>query len=693
MHRIIERKKTDMRAFAQKPKTTQQTTSAKSTIPSRAHFGQSNEVNSIFRLQRTIGNQAVLRRLQTHAEEPDARLTGASSPRFSHDFSQISVHATSPGHIQAKLTVSAPGDSYEQEADRISEQMMGMPEPQLQSACVCGGGCPECCAEQPDQVPERLQTKRAQASDMGQIAAPPIVHEVLRSPGQPLDPATRIFMEPRFGCDFSHVRVHTDARAAESARVVNAQAYTVGRDVVFGAGQYAPLTPIEKSLLAHELTHVVQQSGLDSRNEVLTIGKANDAHEQEASQAANWLMYQRLDTPRTMPDVQRVFNPIIMRSQLFTSTMEICRRLLESRVFHVSQGSIRVTANAVYERRGTPECSSAGYHMTLNQKGLIFGSEYGTCEFPQGQPFSRQWTNLPDGDYYLTIWTNNTNPYCCLVGNIVVEQQSGLSGDSCTQPPPGPLETLHTALDLAGLIPALGAVPDAINVGIYLIEGNWTNAGLSAVAIIPIFGEAATVGKIGTRTVVRVTGEDIERVGRNRIAAGLREVRASRRAVTETAEEVTEEGLRRRIFAQRNPPIADPTLPPGTGHTDRFGNITYSSAGSATDQALVLYHEQVHSFLSPRLNVLRNFRADLGMAAYQRSAFLRYLEEALAETYAQLRVYGIRNLPNGLRFPIQNGYVTLRAVVTEAAIGTVLFGGLTYGVYIWASQESEAVTP
>jgi outer membrane protein OmpA-like peptidoglycan-associated protein len=93
----------------------------------------------------------------------------------------------------------------------------------------------------------------------GPDEVPPIVHETIRSPGQPLDAETRAFMEPRFGHDFSKVRVHTDARAAESARSVNALAYTVGRDVVFGAGQYAPGRHSGRTLIAHELTHVVQQ--------------------------------------------------------------------------------------------------------------------------------------------------------------------------------------------------------------------------------------------------------------------------------------------------------------------------------------------------------------------------------------------------------------------------------------------------
>lgn len=87
----------------------------------------------------------------------------------------------------------------------------------------------------------------------------PIVDEVLRSPGNPLGSTTRVFMEARFGHDFSRVRVRTDARAAESARAVEALAYTVGRDVVFAAGQYAPETSTGQKVLAHELSHVVQQ--------------------------------------------------------------------------------------------------------------------------------------------------------------------------------------------------------------------------------------------------------------------------------------------------------------------------------------------------------------------------------------------------------------------------------------------------
>ena len=106
------------------------------------------------------------------------------------------------------------------------------------------------------------------AADVAAGSVPPIVHEVIDAPGQPLDPGTRSFMEARFGHDFSRVRVHADARAAQSARAIRAHAYTVGQDVVFDAGRYATRTPGGRHLLAHELAHTVQQErsrGLLSR--------------------------------------------------------------------------------------------------------------------------------------------------------------------------------------------------------------------------------------------------------------------------------------------------------------------------------------------------------------------------------------------------------------------------------------------
>jgi Domain of unknown function (DUF4157) len=249
-----------MRTFAQKPKATQQAASAKSTISGRAHFGQSREVNSILHMQRTIGNQAVQRMLQTNAEELKAGLIGTPLPHFGRDLSRIPMHTPTAGTIQAKLAIHEPGDEYEQEADRVAERVMRMPEPQLQRACPGGGGCPRCQANQPSHAHEHLQTTRVQARDTGQIAAPPSVHEVLAAPGQPLDPTTQGFLERRFGHDLSKVRVHSGAAAERSARDVSAHAYTVGHNIVFGASRFEPGTHEGRRLLAHELTHVLQQS-------------------------------------------------------------------------------------------------------------------------------------------------------------------------------------------------------------------------------------------------------------------------------------------------------------------------------------------------------------------------------------------------------------------------------------------------
>jgi hypothetical protein len=133
-----------------------------------------------------------------------------------------------------------------------------------------------------------LQRKSAQASAAApaSMEAPPIVHDVLRSPGQPLDAASRAVMEPRFGYDFSRVRVHTDARAAKSAEAVNAQAYAVGSNIVLGANQSGTGNSSNQRVLAHELAHVVQQDGRSAGGS-LKVAPANDSAEGAADRAAD----------------------------------------------------------------------------------------------------------------------------------------------------------------------------------------------------------------------------------------------------------------------------------------------------------------------------------------------------------------------------------------------------------------------
>ena len=175
--------------------------------------------------------------------------------------------------IQAKLKVGQPGDIYEQEADRVAEQVVRMVEPSGSR-----------------QVNELLQTKLP--SDQDIEVAPDIEARInfLRGGGQPLPESVRAFFEPRFGYDFSQVRVHTDTRAADTARALNARAFTVRQDVVFGTGEYAPGTASGKRLLAHELTHVVQQNAGSklTRAPILIQRVEHDAQGRRLHSSGTW---------------------------------------------------------------------------------------------------------------------------------------------------------------------------------------------------------------------------------------------------------------------------------------------------------------------------------------------------------------------------------------------------------------------
>ena len=181
--------------------------------------------------------------------------------------------------IQAKLVVGQPGDIYEREADRVADHVMRMAESPLQRASTCGASYPKYSKEQNGQ--ERLQrqlVKRhekliqtvrtpeidsAGASVRARQLGPALELHLgsVRRGGQSLSSNTRAFMETRFGRDFSDVRIHADGHAARLARLVDARAFTLGTHIVFGNGQYSPDETRGQHLIAHELTHVLQQEG------------------------------------------------------------------------------------------------------------------------------------------------------------------------------------------------------------------------------------------------------------------------------------------------------------------------------------------------------------------------------------------------------------------------------------------------
>jgi|GEM_PF-3486752 len=161
--------------------------------------------------------------------------------------------------LQAKLKVGAVNDPLEHEADRVADQVMRMPAPGAAMSSA-----PPQVSRKCDKCEEEKKLQKKEAGPQTAIGeAPASVHEVLRAPGQPLDAQTRAYFEPRFGRDFSSVRVHSGPVAAQSARDVNAHAFTVGHNIAFNSGQFAPGSQEGRRLLAHELTHVVQQGGVN----------------------------------------------------------------------------------------------------------------------------------------------------------------------------------------------------------------------------------------------------------------------------------------------------------------------------------------------------------------------------------------------------------------------------------------------
>ncbi|MFE4106956.1 eCIS core domain-containing protein [Almyronema epifaneia] len=165
-----------------------------------------------------------------------------SAPTVSHELLSSSAFI-----IQPQLKVSPPADPSEQEADRIANQIVASSENSAQL------------------TPRAIASPAATPNAMGWGGnVPAVVHDVLRSPGRPLDAETRSWMEARFGASLAQVHIHTDAIAAQSASQLRANAYTVGNHIVFGAAQFAPQTLTGRRLLAHELTHIIQQTSISA---------------------------------------------------------------------------------------------------------------------------------------------------------------------------------------------------------------------------------------------------------------------------------------------------------------------------------------------------------------------------------------------------------------------------------------------
>ena len=190
--------------------------------------------------------------------------------------------------VQPKLTIGAPNDQYEREADRIADMIVDTPRVDVQCQAteeedelllakhessqafhiqrLCKG-CEEELQRQPIEEEEEEPVLAKGVAGHDQSATPQVRTQVqgLRNGGEPLLRSARSYFEPRLGHDFSQVRIHTDQAATDTAHAIHARAFTFGDHIAFGASEYHPETPAGKRLLAHELAHVVQQSGQVNR--------------------------------------------------------------------------------------------------------------------------------------------------------------------------------------------------------------------------------------------------------------------------------------------------------------------------------------------------------------------------------------------------------------------------------------------
>jgi len=231
-----------------------------------------------------------------------------------------------------------------------------------------------------------LQRKSLNNSEHSEV--PPIVSEVLLSSGQPLDRATRAFMEPRFGYDYSGVRIHTNTEAAQSAQAVNALAYTVGRHIVFGAGQFAPQTSVGRQLLAHELAHVTQQSQSKSALQTSLVSSPDDAGEREAEMISRQIVAGKpVSAPRaapTSPFQRKPLNNVVTDFQIGAKAC----------VVHL-HGEER-TALAVAKEIRTRRCVNL-VHLDTTQRYVGFefdvGGEKHHCEADPNRVFTDKGLN------------------------------------------------------------------------------------------------------------------------------------------------------------------------------------------------------------------------------------------------------------------------------------------------------------
>ena len=409
--------------------------------------------------------------------------------------------------FKKKLEIGASDDKYEAEAERMADQVLQMKpidvdKPRPPTSSIIQRKCANCEEEEriqkkslSEQITPLIQRK---ASNTGgdSIASDAVSTKINQSKGggRPLAKNTRGFMESGFGSDFSNIRVHTDSNAVNLNRELNAQAFTVGNDIYFNEGKYQPNSHSGKHLLAHELTHTIQQRDMKSaiQREAIPLQSAHPTCDSSNPIRINRERHFELGTVAP-PASNCTFTPN----------------------FHIEGSSVHITASAVNPPQGD-------WRITVFSCLQRFAAR-ADCDRVYGESNSASGSisNSLLFHYDPTLWANRKiyirirNGSQHSIPNVSLSLRPVQSDTIST--------ILHSALDALGLIPVLGIVPDTVNAGYYLIEGDFLGAGISAAAMVPIFGIGAGVTRLG----VRVTAESVERLGRDGVERAVREGIAS----------------------------------------------------------------------------------------------------------------------------------------------------------------------
>ena len=259
-----------MQICAKKPIATQQTKSAKSPDPSRSFVGQSHNVRSTLHLYRAIGNHTFLRLMNTPEENINANSANRTSTGVSDDFNHRPIYQSIHDPIQPKLKVNAPKDHYEQEADRIADEVLRQKMPGEDERLAIQAKASQQTTGSKPEVNEEIEDRLSRS----------------KGSGNPISDQLRAFVGPRMQFDFSKVRIHSDNEAAWMNQALGAQAFTHGRDIYFGAGQYNPQSTAGKRLLVHELTHTIQQ-GISSSRQGQYVQRSPYRTAQQRGQSGN----------------------------------------------------------------------------------------------------------------------------------------------------------------------------------------------------------------------------------------------------------------------------------------------------------------------------------------------------------------------------------------------------------------------